>query len=176
MVHVAVLLLMWFWYGTVSAAALLSHELGESVWLNSGSLAWFSGGGGEKRERKERRERERLSVVGRRRRETVRRRWRERDYIRRREIFIHSSKIEEGIKETKNPGSCVGGCRTLCSLLLLFLFLPAITLHLPWEDLECSGRKSEAWKPYSTLNKWGWLAYDGDTKGQTQKAEVWGYR
>lgn len=177
MVHVAVLLLMWFWYGTVSAAALLSHELGESVWLSSGSLAWFSGGGGgEEREKGEEGERETVSSREEEERDCQEEVERERETISGGEIFIHSSKIEEGIKETKNPGSCVGGCRTLCSLLLLFLFLPVITRHLPWEDLECSGRKSEDWKLYSTLNKWGWLAYDGDTKGQTQKAEVWGYR
>lgn len=65
MVHVAVLLLMWFWYGTVSAAALLSHELGESVWLSSGSLAWFSRGGGGRRERERRGGREREAVSSR---------------------------------------------------------------------------------------------------------------
>lgn len=54
----------------------------------------------------------------------------------------------------------------VCFFFLNFFFLPAITLHLPWED----------WKPYCTLNKWGWLAYNGETKGQTQKAEVWGSR
>lgn len=95
-------------------------------------------------------------------------------------LFIQV-RLRRASKRPKTLGHVLVAAGHSAVLLMVFFFfnffsLPVITLHLPWEDLECSGRKSEDWKPYCTLNKWGWLAYDGETKGQTQKAEVWGYR
>lgn len=67
MVHVAVLLLTWLWYGTVPAPTLVSHELRESVaqwWMP----AWFAGVRGRVcKEEEENEERE----YGRRRRENT---------------------------------------------------------------------------------------------------------
>lgn len=137
-------------------------------------LPGFPGRGGGERERRGGREREAVSSREEEERDCQEEVERKRLYQEERYLFIQV-RLRRASKRPKTLGHVLVAAGH-SALLLLFLFLPAITLHLPWEDLECSGRKSEDWKLYSTLNKWGWLAYDGDTKGQTQKAEVWGYR